>query len=441
MSERRWGGRLERSGAALRLAVLALLLALPGQAGSPDSLRLSGLQGSEERRVIREAEWAADLIDTLGLAGALPEEHADSDLFSLLCAERAERSVGAGGLRAPSRSAFQVAVDAPPRQGASGSVRVVVSVPATALYALVVEGTGPQRWAIDQRVVGHLDPSSLGVAQAPRVVPLRRGPHELSGILLQRARADRVELTAYRPLCIAPAEGWRGDRPLTFGAKARTLVRALGLEPRLPPAGDGLSIEGERFSEVSAWGGRTNRRLEEPASKGAWAMAVDSPAEFTYPLRLAEPAVVNLTARLHGTGAQIWSVDGRHRITVIPPAEADAFAWTQVVTLPLAAGDHAIRALVPRGAGIDVVRVVPLRSTDSDYLALLEEAGYREGAPDAPVSHGAALANLKHPTTLVLAETFVSRLGGESVDPLALVERELDQFYSRPLSPVLPPEL
>ena len=146
-----------------------------------------------------------------------------ADVIGLLCPERAERITEAGGRRLPAGSAFRVVVDAPRGRSPADPVRAVVSLPATSVYMLSVEGTGRQRWVADQRPIGHLDASALGVAQAPALVPLRRGPHELTGYLTHSARVDRVELAAYRPLCIAPADGWHSDRPLTFADQARTI--------------------------------------------------------------------------------------------------------------------------------------------------------------------------------------------------------------------------
>ena len=54
-----------------------------------------------------------------------------------------------------------------------------------------------------------------------------------------------------------------------------------------------------------------------------------------------------LRARTHGVQPQIWSVDGRYRVTVEPNAVGGAFTWHHVVTLPLSSGQHKVRALVP----------------------------------------------------------------------------------------------
>jgi hypothetical protein len=113
-----------------------------------------------------------------------------------------------------------------------------------------------------------------------------------------------------------------------------------------------------------------------------------------------------------------------------------------VLTVPLAAGQHSLRALVSRGSGIDALRVIPRRASDADYVRALEKLGFQGGAPDEPVPRSVALDALSSPGFRELASGFRLRMQGvPSHRPLALVDGEPDPFTSRPLSPVLPAEL
>lgn len=393
-------------------------------------------------RVIRQSEWASELVFALGLSDALPDEPADADVFGLLCAEQSERTLVAGGLMAPAGAPYRVAVHSPPDGQRGEPVRMVISVPGTAIYALTVTGVGGQRWTIDRQVVGHLNASALGVAQAPRVVALRAGPHELAGYLAHDARVDQVELSAYRPLCIAPASGWRGHRPLSFASIARTLVVALGLERHLPIVALEPPVEGESFESASAWGGRTNRNLAQPASSGAWATAVDSPAEFAYRAHTAKPGTWSLMARIHGADAQIWQIDG-YRVSVEPQSQIgdldpDGFGWVHVMTRHLDAGDHRIRALVPRGAGIDELRFARRGASDADFIAVLEDAGFSMGIPAQPVTQTAAYTNLSNPLFAELASRLRERLAGAPGPvPPWVRGAEIDALEAAPPAPEL----
>jgi hypothetical protein len=178
------------------------------------------------------------------------------------------------------------------------------------------------------------------------------------------------------------------------------------------------------------------------ASGGGWAAAVSSPAAFTWTFRLEEPRVVSLEALTHGVLPQIWSLDGRYRVTLHPESVPGGFSWNHVLTVPLAAGQHSLRALVSRGSGIDALRAIPRRSSDADYVRALEKRGFQGGAPDVPVPRSVAFDALSSPGFRELASGFRLRMEGAPGNrSLALVDDEPDPFTSRPLSPLLPAEL
>jgi hypothetical protein len=400
---------------ATRTVITAvLLIAWIGADGARAETEMPRFRAVDEplvsERVIEQGEWASELAFALGISGALPDDHSAEDVFGLLCAERAERDLDTGGRLAPVGAPFRVAIDSPPSRRIGEPVRVVANLPSTALYALTVTGVGAQRWAVDQRTIGHLDPTALGVAQAAKIIPLQKGPHELTAYLSHDARVDRIELAAYRPFCVTPADGWRDHQLLTFASSARTLVAALGLERRLPVDGEPIAIEGEDYESVSAYGGSTNRRLSDPASGDAWATAVDRPAQFTYRTLIEQPGVYSLIARIHGGGDEIWSIDGGYRVTIEPEEPSEGFARTHVVTLHLSGGEHVIRALLPKDTGIDILHLVRRRTRDVDYISLLEAEGFRSGVPKQPVTQTDAYWSLSRPLFAEISSHFLSRL-------------------------------
>ena len=250
-----------------------------------------------------------------------------------------------------------------------------------------------------------------------------------------------MELTAFRPLCVAPAGGWGGDEPLHFGGKARTLVSAFGREGRLPREGEPLAIEGEAFEGGDARTRRTARRVAEPASGGEWALVEGGPAELAWRFTLPEPGLFSVVARLHGGKRQLWSLDDRMEVRVSPDGGSRGFQWSEVATLPLDAGEHVLRALVADGSGVDLVHLVRRRTRDEDYLRILDELGFAEGAAGQPVSAAAADANLANPGFRLLTANLLNRIGGMPGDPLAVLAEQLDEHYRRPLSPLLPADL
>jgi hypothetical protein len=430
------------SGAAAAALAALLLVSQVGRAQTAAGIGIAPNEIGGSARILTEDDWARQLVEGLGLEDVLAAGDVASEAFSLLCADAVEMETDAEGRRTPARSAFWVASEVATTRNPGEPVRVVLDVPATAFYQLAVEGEGLQRWAVDQRAVEHLDPTALGVALAPELLPLRQGTHELAGYMSRRARVDRIELSAFRPLCVAPADGWHAGRALTHGAAARTLVRSLGLERFLPEIEGAVEIEGERYTSASAWGGRTNEVGGASVSGESWARAGDSAAEFSYRIRLDEPGVFSLRARVYGDAVQIWSLDGRYRIAVHGGRRADRFVWTHVMTTPLVSGEHVIRALVPRNSGIDVIQVVRHRSAAADYVEVIEQMGFRGGASDTPVTREVGLANLMEPAFVELSSNFLERMAESGPQaPLVVVEMRPEPLYSRPLSPLLPSEL
>ncbi|HJO22885.1 MAG: hypothetical protein GY772_01610 [bacterium] len=401
-----------------------------------------------------QGEWARRLVSVLELERALPPEPQPSDLSGLLCPDQAEIRIGAGRRSLPAGESFSAVAHPGAPSRPQRPVRVVLRVPVTALYQLTVTGAGRQRWLIDGHPVGHLDLSVLGAAQAGGVVPLRAGPHEVSGYLAGRARVDRVELAAHHTLCIAPADGWHASRALRYGAFARTLVRSFDLDRRLPViAEETFRVEGEHFdgaSEIvagvpSGLGGGGSAGvpsgLGSPASGGGWAEAASSPEEFTWSIWLDEPRVVTLRARTRGTPEQFWSIDGRYRATLQPDAFPGLFTWNRVFTLPLSAGRHVVRARVAPGTAIDLVEMVPHRSTDADYARVLMGLGFRGDVPATPMTRARVRAELTGASFGRLTQGFWRKLAGDRRDhPLVLVDLEPQRATSGPLAPLLPGE-
>ncbi len=430
--------RMRWLAAAVALAAVLAPLSLRGDPLSFPPVDVREPQAS--RRAVTHTEWAARLVEGLGLHGALDPDHDARDVFGLLCPDARELGTGAGGRRVPVGRALQVRVDDVRLGGSEEPRHISVSLPGSALYALVVHGQGQQRWWVDGREVGVLDPGPLGVDWAPTLQPLAPGPHQLAVELSPAARVQQIELVAWRSLCIAPAGGWSAGRALTFGAKARTLVQAFGLEHRLPEEGSPRVREGEHF-DASRGGARSQRRLGRPASAGAWAVAGPEPAEFEWHLVLEQPGVYGLAARVHGAARQIWEVDGRYGMALQPHADAADFAWETILTLPLPAGEHVVRARLAAGSGVDALRLVRRRADEAAYLGVLRELGLREGAPDAVVDEAAASANLESPVFRTLVAGFLARFGTPPGNEMVRIEHELRRLYDRPLSPMLPGEL
>ena len=94
------------------------------------------------------------------------------------------------------------------------------------------------------------------------------------------------------------------------------------------------------------------------------------------------------------------------------------------MALQLDVGEHVIRALLPRNAGIDSLHLIPRRANDTDYIAVLKEEGFRTGVPQQPVTQTDAYANLSNPLVAERASRFSARLAEGSQQAPRWVLRE-----------------
>lgn len=377
---------------------------------------------------VSEEDWADRLVVALGLAPAAGSDAPPAALFALLCPERAP--------------ADEVSPSAPihPAPGAR-SAAVDLSVPEAGLYAVAVQGQGLQQWRAGNRNAGEIDAHLERPGFAPQLLALPAGVQTLSASFDPGSTATRVTLERYRQLCIEPRDGWTAGQHLRFGDKARTLVRALGLESRLPIEGPPQTIEAETFHALPGQASVTDEPLSAPTSGGAWARADRDGAELRWEVRIDEPGVVTLLARLHGSASQIWTIGNTGPRAIRPAAGAAGWVWTEIATVPLGAGVQTLRAQLRQGAGVDVLRVLRRRDGDQDYLAVLDAIGVEEGGADELVDASAASANLANPIVHTLVAGFLQRLAMPGPDDLTLIQHQQERLYTRPLSPLLPAEM
>ena len=103
--------------------------------------------------------------------------------------------------------------------------------------------------------------------------------------------------------------------------------------------------------------------------------------------------------------------------------------------------EHVVRALVPSGASIDRIRFVSHRGEDPDYVEVMEQMGFDQGAVHARVSRGSMRETLRDPVFRLLAGNFLERAASGDEPPLPAIPGDLARLYPRPLGPVLPSDL
>ena len=240
------------------------------------------------------------------VAGARPRRRAAREADargSLRTPVSASRRCAGSARRAPA-TALRVAH---PRRadGPGEPVRVVIEAPATALYLLA--GRGRRAPALERRPAPDRPPRRDAARRRAGAAPAgaaRRGRTSSPASWCADARAERVELSAHRPLCIAPADGWRTGRPLhARRAGAHAACARWGSSATCRTRRTVAELEGERFDSASRWGGRTDEAGGAPRRTASGRRPATVPPSSTYRVRLPQPGLFSLEARVVGRRA------------------------------------------------------------------------------------------------------------------------------------------
>jgi hypothetical protein len=217
-------------------------------------------------------------------------------------------------------------------------------------------------------------------------VHLDTGAYEAAVLLPEGAVLEHVELA---PPCLRPIEplgGWRPTALATTEDVAVTVLQALEMEDRLPPAATPLEFRGSD--------------LESEAGPQVGAAAATSPlADDTFRAGPRGASVVLLTdipedglytLSVFGVspGGQRWYADGCRKAIVCPSVSPTPH-WRVVLSGSLAKGHHFFEASLGPGTVIERIRFERKKDTPSDYVGTLERLGLDLG-PAGPIARDRA---------------------------------------------------
>jgi hypothetical protein len=213
------------------------------------------------------------------------------------------------------------------------------------------------------------------------------GAYTASVLLPRGAVLDYVEVSPPCVNAIEPLSGWQPTAVTSTEDVAVTVVKALDLEPELPPASPPIELAGSDF------------RVEEPARVAipaalnpleerelkagtGWLQAV---VVATIP----EPGTYTLSVfGTLGTG-QSWTADACRRSVLCPSEEAGP-RWRPILTGPFDAGRHSFSVTLSPGASVGSLRLERKKASAADYLATLRRLGFDPGA-DGPIARDKAV--------------------------------------------------
>jgi hypothetical protein len=186
---------------------------------------------------------------------------------------------------------------------------------------------------------------------------------------------------------IEPLPGWKPTAVASTEDVAVTALRALDLEPELPPAAPPIVLSGsdlrvEEPAAVAIPAALSPLEERELKAGAGWLRAV---AVVTIP----EPGTYTLSVfGMLGAG-QRWEADACRR-SILCPSEGAGARWRPVLTGVFGGGRHSFSVTLGPGASVGSLRLERKKASAADYLATLRRLGFEPG-PDGPITRDKAV--------------------------------------------------
>jgi len=344
--------------------------------------------GIAQSSVVTQAEWAVYMAQGLGLDWNLPSNAKSNHYLARLDWTNSIE------FRATQMLDGSTAL---PRE--DGSVQSPTDAPGEALYEVATLRPGDYGFRVKMGGGGALlkvadqayelfQPDSVPRWVDLNRLPLNPGPHSMSLILLDGARAEALGVTPPCMLPVEPAGGWVPLEPLNFGQMAVTLAKALDLEKNLPELGDVVTIRGEEFRRTIVYPFAENMEPGENdpywlSSGGAIVTAV---ARFEVP----EKGIYSIETRYISARPIRWNMDSCLRVVTCPVTAAQ-IGRRRSLAMELDAGEHTLEVTLPPGAKLDRVEVQHRDGSSEEYLRVAEDEGFKLGDADDNVRRRDAL--------------------------------------------------
>ncbi len=347
-----------------------------------------------EGEPITQAEWAVFLARGLGLEAALPEGTSAEQFISIL---------GRGGYQKIEGEDYEEAtpslrkVEAPEHLPVSnqhwaeaveesGAARYRFELPAGRRVTIRARGSGgPQFWSVNEGASVMVNPGEELQWEEVGSYNLEPGEQEIMVSIPAGGTLDVFELVSGGEPPIEPLGGFRPGEDLTYGDKAVTIVRGLGLENELPiDEGFYLIREAELYDRAEGDYRIARDRGQGPASRGEW-VKPEAATRVSYDFTVPARGLYSILTRGFGQFEEEWFIDLGEARASVRPADIRKFSWYPVITVFLDAGPHTLEKRLRAGNGFDAFKIVRRRSGPGDYLQLIADLGFQEDSlPPSP---------------------------------------------------------
>lgn len=358
----------------LRLVALGVFLLTLTMAGTTVwAAQDSGQTGDG----ITQAEFASRLIKAFHWEGGLPAKPKDRDYLVILFGRRyfkfeAENcynaktdnvSVRTYKLFGPFSGTGWVSGVAVPT-----TVHLTVFVPLEGTYNLSVSGKGDgQKWTIADRTL-TVDCGGTFHEVGGGSVALKAGTHEITVTLPPEGAIDYLTLSAPQLPPLEPVNGWSFKERFTLADFAKIGLSLLKLESALPadPARKPTTVTVADAAQVSPPATTTTVDYFGKFTAKRWVRAGYKSLSLSVPISVEQEGVYGIRVRYLGVKFSATLDD-----TTLSATGKPYFEWVDLGNHQLTRGSHNLTMEIAPSDGVDVVELIPRKSSPDDYLALL----------------------------------------------------------------------
>jgi hypothetical protein len=351
--------------------------------------------GVAQNTVVTEAEWAVYMVQGLDLDWNMPpnataNEYVARLLWSTSIEFPATRALPGSSpsltIQSDAVPAF-IETDSPT---AEALYRVSTMQPGDYNFRVNLAG-GTAMFKVGDSVFEITQPEEEFRWVDLNRVSLDPGEHTVSLLLSEGARVQGLSMVPPCLRSIEPWDGWRPLEPLTFGALAVTVARALNLEYELPKLGPEIKLRGEEFEktlELPVEDIVEDEAGEDPFWLSSGGSIVTAHAKFTVP----ESGLYSIEARYLSPTPVRWISNGCLKVITCQLTGQAGMHWKRVVTLGLDAGEHDLEITLPPKAALDQVIIQRRVPEIEEYLELVADEGFKVGPATANVRRRQAVA-------------------------------------------------
>lgn len=378
--------------------------------------------GVAQSAVVKQAEWAVYMVQALDLEWNLPLKAKSDDYIARL-------NWKSGIEFAARQTVTSLGLEEHPgaEEEDPGFVRAMAT-PSEAVYSMAT--LRPGEYGLRVRLAGggavlKVGSTVFDVFQPNEEfawidldrVSLDPGSHEMSLLLSEGTRAQKLAITPPCVLPVEPPKGWDALEDLHYGEMAVTIAKALDLENQLPPLGSEISIKGEEFARVFQYPPLVEQTPDE-APDPFWLTSQNSiivaRAHFTVP----EDGLYAIETRYLSPTPVRWVIDRCLRVVTCPVSGGRGARWTRTTALDLVAGVHEIEVTLPPNAALDRIVVRQRDGSPDEYLGIVESEGFKMESAETPVRRREAVAAARR-----LQSLFGRHAAARCADTLVAMEK------------------